>query len=242
MTKSELKEIIKECIMEMNTNFVEESVDINSVNEDSYVMESDEYDAYCIAEARAYIEAFIEQEDVLTEADTFTNMGTLHKALKDAKESTKDAKSLIKDGKNKEAKKKLDDAIKALKKAKDEINSDNSLGISILTSIIYLFAPFANVAFEIYARAMGTKESDERTATIASRITAAGLIRVLGNSPVVSALGITSIVTAIIALIKQSESIRNNNQDRNSGVIETKSIMLIDNYIKMLEKLKSNLK
>ena len=55
MTKSELKEIIKECIMEMNRNFVEEWVDINSVNEDSRVMESADYDAYCVAEARAYL-------------------------------------------------------------------------------------------------------------------------------------------------------------------------------------------
>ena len=55
-------------------------------------------------------------------------------------------------------------------------------------------------------------------------------------------LGIGAFITAIIALIKQHESIKNNNQDKNSGVLETKSIMLIDNYIGMLEKLKSNLK
>ena len=259
MTKSELKEIIKECYSEImnenNNDIVEESVDINAVDEDSLVIESDEYDVYCITEARAYLEAFIYQEGVLTEADTFTNMATLHKALKDAKTSSKEAKTLIKEDKVKEAKKKIDDAIENLKKAKDEINSNNSLVISIFTSLVYLFAPFTDVAFEIYARIMGTKESDERTASVGLRV-ARKITRIpirdmhfyakssfkYGLYKMANLLGIGAFITAIIALIKQHESIKNNNQDKNSGVLETKSIMLIDNYIGMLEKLKSNLK
>ena len=43
MTKSELKDIIKECIDELNYESIEESVDINSVNEDSRIIDEAEY-------------------------------------------------------------------------------------------------------------------------------------------------------------------------------------------------------
>ena len=155
MTKSELKEIIKECILEINESaVVEESVDINSVNEDSHVMESAEYDAYCIAEARAYIEAAMKNdEETLNEGNSFENLGTLTKALKEAKASTKEAKSLIKEGKNKEAKNKIDDAIKNLKNVSCSESSSEPPSFSAVSIVPKRNAVIhtQNMTFFIYA-------------------------------------------------------------------------------------------
>jgi len=164
MTKSELKEIIQECIDEINEEkLVEESVDINDINEDSYVMESDEYDAYCIAEARAYIEALEEadMDESLNEAEnTVKNISIFHKALKDAKDNTREAKRLIKEDNTKEAKKKIDDTIDNLDDAKYEIEHGNNIGFSLATTAIYCFVPFVDLAIEIYGNIMANDKSN----------------------------------------------------------------------------------
>lgn len=69
MTKSELKEIIKECyseIMNENSNIVEESVDINTVNEDSILIDKAEY--------MDFVYESILVENIVGEYDTFNDI------------------------------------------------------------------------------------------------------------------------------------------------------------------------
>lgn len=285
MTKSELKEIIKECIIEMNTNFVEESVDINSVNEDSYVIESDEYDAYCIAEARAYLEALEEadMDESINEAENAVkNIGIFHKALKEAKANVREAKKLIKEGNTKEAKKKIDDTISSLKDAKKGIYEGNTATNRVINSALYSFVPFVDLAVEIYGNIMTHDKSMEakfkntlyvsnginhklvdkaaKKTNVAYLVTNNGfrdIIHAWGSAEgvakftkyigkirfVFDALSIAGVVAAIIKLYKDLKQIEKSKAEGNDGgAVEAKLGALIDNYIKMLEKLKSNLK
>ena len=67
MTKSELKEIIKECLEEINeSSVVEESADINSINEDSRIVDEAEY--------MDFMYNSILVETVVGEYDTFDNI------------------------------------------------------------------------------------------------------------------------------------------------------------------------
>ena len=99
MTKSELKDIIKECyseIMNENNDIVEESVDINSINEDSMIFIGESEMALFVVDEANNFNNFLKAYDIDVLTEGFSIKEVIHKIIEALKTLIKKIKEFLK--------------------------------------------------------------------------------------------------------------------------------------------------